>query len=122
MARHRRRALLAVVAAVVPLVVVVMPVTAAATRTRVRCHDGVLGATVVAKGKTQQDDRSCDVDQTRDGKCMFDFVLIFSRSPCCGGHLRCGCPAKTVRVRVRVRGRRVVKTQLFGKFLLRCLP
>src|SRR5947199_8568390 len=100
MARHRRRALLAVVAAVVPLVVVVMPVTAAATRTRVRCHDGVLGATVVAKGKTQQDDPLCDVDQTRDGKCMFDFVLLAAGSPCCSGHLRCAWPAKVVRVRV----------------------
>src|SRR5437899_130385 len=69
------RAWIAVVAAVVPLMVAGMPVTAAA-RTRIRCHDGVLGATVVARGKTpQQDDQSCDVDQTRDGKCMFDFVL-----------------------------------------------
>ena len=119
MARHRRRALLAVVAAVVPLVVVVMPVTAAATRTRVRCHDGVLGATVVAKGKTQQDDPLCDSDQTRDGKCTFDFALVHPPPPGCP---RCAGRVETVRVRVRVRGRRLVKTQLFGKFLLRCLP
>ena len=123
MARHQRRALLTAIAAVVPLVVAGMPVTAAATRTRIRCHDGVLGATVVAKGKTFHDDQSCDVDQTRDGKCMFDFVLLDAGSPCCGGHqTRCRCPTKVVRVRVRVHGRRVVKTRLFGKLLLRCLP
>ena len=104
----RRRALLAVVAAVVPLVVAVTPVTAAAARTRIRCHDG---------------DTSCDTDQTRNGKCMFDFVLLDAGSPCCGGHqTRCRCPTKVVRVRVRVHGRRVVKTHFFGKFLLRCLP
>ena len=109
------------VAAVVPLVVVVMPVTAAATRTRIRCHDGVLGATVVAKGKTEQDVPFCDLDQTRDGKCTFYFGHIQFRSPCCDRTLRCACRVKVVRARVRVRGRRVVKN-LFGKFLLHCLP
>ena len=115
MARNGRPALLAAVV----LLVAVMPVTAEAARSRIRCHDGVLGATDVVKGKTLQDDRSCDVDQTRDGKCTFDFALVHPPPPGCP---RCAGRVETVRVRVRVRGRRLVKTQLFGKFLLRCLP
>jgi len=67
--------------------------------------------------ETQQDDPSCDLDQTRDGKCTF--LLPASPSCCCGGGCRCACRFK--RVRVRVRTRRVLKTP-FGKYLLRCLP
>jgi len=119
MARDQRRALLAAVAAVVPLVVAAMPVTAAASRTRIRCHDGVVGATVVAKGKRQQGDQLCDTDQTRDGKCTFDVVLVRPPPPGCPF---CRLRGKTVRLRVKVRRRRVVKTHFFGKFLLRCLP
>jgi len=92
-------------------VVVLTPVTAAAARTRIRCHDG---------------DPTCDSDQTRDGKCTFNVVLHPSRryACCCGGGCRCACPAKVVRARVKVHGRRVVKTHthLFGSVLLRCLP
>src|SRR5437879_11943606 len=97
MARHRRRALLAVVAAVVPLVVAVMPVTAAAARIRIRCHDG---------------DTSCDLDQTRDGKCTF--LLPAGPFCCCSGGCRCACRFKSARVRAR--RRRVLKTA-FGKYL-----
>src|SRR2546430_4550008 len=80
MARHRRRALLAVVAAVVPLVVVVMPVTATAARIRIRCHDG---------------DTSCDLDQTRDGKCTF----LLPAGPFC-----CGSGGVSLRVSFQERG------------------
>ena len=110
--------MLTAVAALVPLVVAVIPVKAAAATTRIRCHDGVFGATVIAKGKTQQGDQSCDLDQTRDGKCTFDVVLVRPPPPDCPF---CRLRGKTVRVRVKVRGRRVVKNR-FAKFLLRCLP
>ena len=50
------------------------------------------------------------------------FGKEFAKSIKGGNALKATKTAKTVRVRVRVRGRRVVKTQLFGKFLLRCLP